>query len=408
MGFLANDDTDVRLEQEDGALFRFPATPLNAAETGPQPVLIAGRTLQPSAVFDTYWRFAVARQAIYLARLRGAPPPWTQDPVLTVHRFTNVFRASDRVSQFLISEVQRGPESPSDPAEVIFRTLLFKIFNREDTWRHLESRIGPVGWRTYDYDRYRAALDEAAMRGPIYSGAYVMPPPRLGEDRKHANHLRLVERMMRDGLAGKVRSAPSLRSIYQILVEYPGIGRFLAFQYAIDLNYLDWVQFDEDDFVVAGPGAKDGIRKCFGPRSIGIEDDVIRYMTESQDDHFARLGLEFPGLFGRRLHLIDAQNLFCEVDKYARVRHPEIAGISGRSRIKQRYKPGGPIRPPVFPGRWGLDQAGLLCGKVAATQPTVPHGRLVEIHDGAAPTIVTQVAPHGVPGKNRPLPLSAR
>jgi hypothetical protein len=203
-----------------------------------------------------------------------------------------------------------------------------------------------------------------------------MPPPRLGENRKHANHLRLLERMMRGGLAREVRSAPSLRSIYETLMSFPGLGPFLAFQYAIDLNYSDFVPFDENDFVVAGPGAKDGIRKCFGKDASGIETEVIRYMTDTQNEHFDRLGLEFHGLFGRPLHLIDAQNLFCEVDKYARVRHPEIAGISGRSKIKQKYEPGPPLAVPVFPSRWGLEPSPLTlqpetCSMVAASRSTI-------------------------------------
>ena len=310
--------------------------------------------LRPSAVFDTYWRFAAERQAVYLARLRRTPLPWTDDEVLRTHRFTNVFRAADRVSQYLIRVVQRSPGGSADISDVVFRTLLFKIFNRQDTWEYLESRVGTVAWRTFDHDRYRHALDEAAQRGPIYSAAYVMPPPRLGEDRKHANHLRLLAWMMRDGLAGRVQDAGSLSEVYEKLVSYPGVGPFLAFQYTIDLNYSDALGFDENDFVVAGPGAKDGIRKCFGKEATGIEEDVIRYMVDAQEEHFSRLGLSFPGLFGRALHLIDAQNLFCEVDKYARVRHPEIAGISGRSRIKQKYRPGTRLAAPVFPTRWDL------------------------------------------------------
>ena len=39
------------------------------------------------------------------------------------------------------------------------------------------------------------------------------------------------------------------------------------------------------------------------------------------------------------MQLIDCQNLFCEVDKYARHAHPEVRGISGRTRIKQSYRP---------------------------------------------------------------------
>lgn len=323
------------------------------AEDGLSPIEVGGQILRPTPVFDTYWRFAAARQRIYSSRLAGLPAPWTDDEILRDHRFTNVFRASDRVSQYLIATVQRCPEGP-EFADAVFRTLLFKIFNREDTWIGLERQVGPVLWRTYDFGRYRAALDELAANGPIYSAAYLMPPPRLGEERKHANHLRLLERMMRDGIAGTIRSSRSLESIYSTLVAYPGMGPFLAFQYAIDLNYLDSVAHDENEFVVAGPGAKDGIRKCFGRESSGVETEVIRYMVETQDEHFARLGLEFHGLFGRPLHLIDAQNLFCEVDKYARVHHPEVVGISGRSRIKQKYSAGGLIPRPVFPAAWAL------------------------------------------------------
>ena len=370
-------------------------------------IRIRDRALYPTAVFDTYWRFAAARQAIYFARLSQSPLPWTRDEVLRAHRFTNVFRASDRVSQFLISRVQRASGISHDLTNVVFRTLLFKVFNREDTWLRLESRVGPLTWQTYDFEQYRSALDEASLQGPIYSAAYMMAPPRLGEDRKHANHLRLIETMMREGLAGQVQSAQSLRSIYERLVSYPGLGPFLAFQYAIDLNYSDLVSFDENDFVVAGPGAKDGIRKCFGRESAGIEDEVIRYMTDTQEEHFVRLELDFPGLFGRRLHLIDAQNLFCEVDKYARVRHPEIAGISGRSRIKQKYRPGGPLPPPVFPQRWGLDSAGLSdpIPEMQMLGPSVPDGCRVEVHDYAAPLVFSELAPHGIASEDRSLPL---
>ena len=62
-------------------------------------------------------------------------------------------------------------------------------------------------------------------------------------------------------------------------------------------------------------------------------------MTDRQDAEFKRLGLEFPGLFGRRLQPIDCQNLFCEISKYARVAHPDIVGIANRTRIKQSYRP---------------------------------------------------------------------
>lgn len=304
-------------------------------------------------VFETYWRFAAARQSIYKARLAGEPPPWTDDPVLREHRFTNVFRAADRVSQFLISDVIYA-SAELGAEDLVFRTLLFKFFNRVATWQKLERAVGPIAWSTYDPVRFSSALDELAARGPLYSPAYVIPPPRLGAARKHRNHLRLLELMMEDGLVDRVRGAGGLREVYETLAGYPSVGRFLAFQFATDLNYTPLTTFDENDYVVAGPGAIDGIRKCFGADAAGHEEAVIRFVVDSQEEQFARRRLPFDGLFGRRLHLIDAQNLFCEVDKYARVAHPEIRGRSGRTRIKQRFRPHASRLTAVFPPKWKL------------------------------------------------------
>ena len=61
--------------------------------------------LQPTAVFESYWKFAAERHAIYLKRLKGEQPPWTSNPILATHKFTNVFRAADRVSQYCIKQV---------------------------------------------------------------------------------------------------------------------------------------------------------------------------------------------------------------------------------------------------------------------------------------------------------------
>ena len=142
---------------------------------------------------------------------------------------------------------------------------------------------------------------------------------------------------------------------FNILSSSPGIGPFLAYQILTDLGYSEAFPFDESEFAMPGPGALDGIAKCFGKRAARSGKAIIRYMAETQDEHFARLGLEFPGLRGRPLQLIDIQNLFCEISKYARVVHPDIPGISKRSRIKQRYQQPDPSPLTAwFPPKWGL------------------------------------------------------
>ena len=95
--------------------------------------------------------------------------------------------------------------------------------------------------------------------------------------------------------------------------------------------------FSEMGFVKAGPGAKDGIAKCFKDFGDYSFEDIIEMMADNQEVEFERLGLDFNTLWGRKLQLIDCQNIFCEVGKYARVAHPEIVDYSHRTRIKQKF-----------------------------------------------------------------------
>lgn len=226
-------------------------------------IKIAGRTLRPSPVFDTYWRFAAERHAIYEARLCAQQSPWTIDPILKSFRFTNCYRASDRVSQFLIRRViYAGDQSAY---ETTFRVLLFKLFNRVSTWELLEEELGELRWSNFNLGSLDEILTAAFERGRrLYSAAYVIPPPRLGADRKHTNHLRLIRAMMEDDLPDRLRRSQSMEQAFDVLRSYPTMGNFLAFQMLIDLNYSSLLHFDEMDYVVAGPGACDGIRKCFG------------------------------------------------------------------------------------------------------------------------------------------------
>jgi hypothetical protein len=313
--------------------------------------------MDQTPVFDTYWKFAVERQAMFFRRLSDPVGPWTDDPILASYRFTNAYRASDRVSQYLIRHVQYHPDRSSEPPEIFFRTLLFKLFNRVDTWEALERHLGPIEWRTIDLNAVARILDGLMERGNrLYSAAYIMPAPPFGHPRKHTNHLALLARMMEDQMPKQIHQAKTLRAVYEQLFRYPGIGRFLAFQYSIDLNYSTLLTHSEDDFVVAGPGALDGIAKCFSNAGGRDAEAVIYWMCDQQERTLAAAGLAFATLYGRRLKPIDCQNLFCEISKYARIAHPEQPGLSGRTRIKQGYRRHSrPLPGPMYPPRWGLE-----------------------------------------------------
>ncbi len=312
------------------------------------------RVLKATPVFDTYWRFAVRRQNLFMQRVIGMPPPWTDDRVLARHRFTNAYRAADRVSQYLIRHVLY--EGPQSTEEIFFRALLFKFFNRIETWKALSDAVGIPEWKTFDLQRYARVLDGMMNRNErVYSAAYIMPSPSFGCRRKHRNHLRLLEYMMLDDAPAKIQQARSLEGVYEVLLGYPSLGKFLAFQFSIDLNYSAMIDFSEMDFVVAGPGARDGIRKCFADVDGLADADVIRAVVDLTSREIDRLGMSFQDLWGRSLQLVDCQNLFCELDKYARVTHPEFQVPSGRTRIKQKFSPSREPLPQWYPPKWNLE-----------------------------------------------------
>ena len=307
-------------------------------------------------VFDTYWRFAAKRQAIFFKRLNRHRLPWTDDRVLSEYKFTNAYRASDRVSQFLIRRViYEGDESP---CEVLFRILLFKTFNKIETWELLIRKLGAVSWESYDFRRYDNVLTDArTSKISIYSAAYIMPSggKRATHAFKHRNHLDLLAKMMKEDLPKRVCDANSMQEVFELLRSYPMIGDFLAFQYATDINYSRLTDFSEMAFVVPGPGARDGLRKCFSDFGGLSEVDLIRLMADRQQEEFARLGVEFETLWGRPLQLIDCQNLFCEVDKYARYAHPEVKGLTGRTRIKQKFRATPEPIEYFYPPKWKIN-----------------------------------------------------
>ena len=127
-------------------------------------------------------------------------------------------------------------------------------------------------------------------------------------------------------------------------------------QHLTDINYSPVLNFDEDDFITPGDGAMRGIQKCFDRRvSVPEAQSIIYNFVNEQEFYFEGLGYEPVTLFGRRrLHAIDIQNLFCEVDKYARVAHPEFKVKDGE-RIKQSLKPVGPLPVPFFPPKWKIN-----------------------------------------------------
>ena len=129
----------------------------------------------------------------------------------------------------------------------------------------------------------------------------------------------------------------------------------MAYQLVTDINYSEVVNWQENEFTVAGPGSLRGIKKCFIDKGNMTNEDIIRYMYEHQEEEFKRLNLNFRPIGTRKLQLIDCQNLFCEIDKYSRIAFPNVKSKQARTRIKQKYKCNSSEIDFYFPPKWNIN-----------------------------------------------------
>lgn len=226
----------------------------------------------------------------------------------------------------------------------MFRVLLYSTFTKNETWELLRRELGPLTWRTYQRKKYQRVLGGAKNEGmTLYTGAYFKPAPSFGYSDYYINHLCLLESFMEHKFADRLMGAEYLADVFEFIAAFPSMGDFTTYQLMLNLTYTNLLNFHPNDFVVPGPGAVSGLRKMFGrsidSRARGFAIDVIRWLAETQDQHFERLGIDFSGLGREKIPMgvADVEHTLCEVDKYSRLAHPQFKGK--RTVIRRTFEP---------------------------------------------------------------------
>lgn len=282
---------------------------------------------------EIYRDMVAERHLIWQRRQVGEPPPWTENPILSKLKMTNMYRVLDPGSQFVFEL------NDDEPIDVIARLVFYRVTNLPSTWRAIKDALGcypAAGDFIHKNANLFQMLDEYRQAGNrVFSGAYIIiPEPGTAND-KVGGALRLTRHFVTEKAEAFIR-AESQREKFEILQSTPGLGRFLSMQILTDWNYL---QPEEPDlsFVVAGPGARRGAAILCA--NVPAEDVIADLTTEWQHDPDVRL-------VGRGLTTMDVQNTMCEWSKYAR----ELVKV----RKKTTYKPAHPgTQPsPVVPAWW--------------------------------------------------------
>ena len=186
-------------------------------------------TFRTSEVFDTFFWFVCERHQAFRRRLDGQEWPWTEDATLSSHRFINVFRVYDRLTQYVLTHVIGSGNWTLEDA--FFRVLVFRTFGKIETWEFLEQELGAITAVGFDPAVYDSVLTHLANEGrALYQAAYIMPAPPLGYDKNHSNHLRLIQIMMRLRVYDKLKRMQHLKDAHGYLILYPSMGEFTTMQ----------------------------------------------------------------------------------------------------------------------------------------------------------------------------------
>lgn len=297
---------------------------------------------------DRFFFFARRRYGILLQRRAGRPAPWTTDPILGQFRFCNIFREDDTTTIWIRRHITR--EAYGD--RLLGAMVIARWFNRIST---LERLLLPTGDETVDpltdllynwgdTDEWRTAVRERlADVKPLVTGAYIVKTPAgmtklegllecLGNVLPHAIELQ----------GTIVANSPrmSLETVTDMLVAFPYIGPFIAYEVVTDLRHSILSSApDIMRWASPGPGCTRGINRMLslydtnGELNRGRARDIERLqatmreiLTQSRDPRHWQL--DWP-----RWEMREVEHTLCEWDKYERTR-------LGEGTPKQRYSPG--------------------------------------------------------------------
>lgn len=305
--------------------------------------------IDPDAAL-TFLSFVEERHRAYLTRQAGAPQPWSNDPIVSTHKFTNVYRLLDYGSQFVLTDLI---DEQLDPADQLARLFLYRHTGRVEAWQYLFLQLGDYPtranlddvldcWREYrgagvtkpKGRNVKGGFQSTSFERPTFTGAYLVFPQsqERGTD-KLESIVDLTRRLFVDGrVADSFLWANNQQARFAALRDNKGVADFMSMQILTDWGYT--TEFRENDFVVAGPGAVRGA-KALDP--VGAPIGTVRWAH--REISFLRLGDRAPSL-------MDAQNTLCEFSKYLRFTEKPLP--------RKQYQPAhpGPRPDPVLPKHW--------------------------------------------------------
>lgn len=294
------------------------------------------------------YNFIKRRYVIHLRKdVLKKDPPWTTDQVLRDFRFTNIRREHDKESKWVIEHIANNPELSYE--DKLLNVILFRLYNKHETAELISMPFKFSQTPDWNPEWYRSLFEAALVEDPkrvFFTAAFHTVGMKntlkrvTGESYAPMRILKFIKILINEGLVDDIKACVNQQEVYQTLTDYNGIGRFLAYQFYVDMTYIAEFPFSENEFTVAGPGCVMGLNYLFENRDGMSYEECLFWLRDNLDRLFVEeLGKDWDAkrVFwdlpeeDRCFNVMSLENCFCELSKYIRAK-------DGTGRPRKRYR----------------------------------------------------------------------
>lgn len=301
-----------------------------------------------------FYDFVTERYKIHIRKdFLKQKAPWTNNPILLQYKFCNIRREHDRQSQYLIKNISANPCLSIE--DKIVNSFYFRAWNNWDTMKDLggpwpakslyssqmKEQVRPIYQKLATEDHDRKWWSSAYNQGGTKQ-AWRYPNPNRKVDKEDDIPLRVFHIgpwLKEHNTIEKLLNASDQKVAFEAIREIQGFADFLAYQIFVDLTYIEDFPFSENEFVVAGPGCRNGLNKLFDDYDGLTLEEALFWLADNIDEIFnkihppfwaGRLFVDLPQE-DRFFSVMCLENCMCEFCKYIRT-------VEGNGRPRVKYK----------------------------------------------------------------------